>query len=121
MHVRSAVVGGIVALSLGGCYSSKSTTSTSSTTTPVSSSTVTIQNMAFSPASITVPTGTIVTWTNNDSVTHTVTGTGNGAPNGFNSGNLASGTTYSFTFTDPGTYTYQCTIHPSMTGTVIVQ
>jgi plastocyanin len=39
----------------------------------------------------------------------------------FTSGTLANGAAYQFTFTQPGTFTYHCTIHPSMTGTIIVQ
>lgn len=75
-----------------------------------------IQGMAFSPSTITVTAGTVVTWTNKDAVTHNVTSN----PALFSSGAMADGVTYSFTFASPGTYTYKCTIHPSMTGTVIV-
>jgi plastocyanin len=75
-----------------------------------------IQGMAFSPSTITVTAGTAVTWTNKDAVTHNVTSN----PALFSSGGLVQGATYSFTFATPGTYSYKCTIHPSMTGTVIV-
>lgn len=75
-----------------------------------------IQGMAFSPSTITVTAGTAVTWTNKDAVTHNVTS----SPALFSSGSLVTGATYSFTFSTPGTYSYKCTIHPSMTGTVIV-
>jgi len=78
---------------------------------------VTIKNMAFNPAQITVSAGTTVRWTNQDSITHTVT-----ADNGqFSSGNLTSGDSYQFTFTTPGTYAYHCSIHPNMKGTVVVK
>ncbi len=60
----------------------------------------------------------MVTWTNNDSPTHTVTGDNGGDPG--NSPNIPSGGTFSYLFDTPGTYTYHCSIHPSMTGTVIV-
>jgi plastocyanin len=74
-------------------------------------------NFAFSPATLTVKTGTKVTWTNSDSVTHTVT-----ADQGtFDSGGLSPGSSFSFTFTKTGTYSYHCNIHHSMTATVIVQ
>ncbi|HEX7586010.1 MAG TPA: cupredoxin family copper-binding protein [Patescibacteria group bacterium] len=76
---------------------------------------ITIQNFAFNPTPLTIKTGTTVTWTNKDSVTHTV----NSAS--FNSGNLANGDKFQFTFTSPGTYNYSCGIHPSMQGTIIVQ
>jgi plastocyanin len=85
--------------------------------TPASSAnTVDIQNFAFSPDTLSVPAGTTVTWTNLDSTAHTVTAD-NGA---FNSDDLPTGQTYSFTFNTPGTYAYHCSIHPYMTGTVTV-
>lgn len=73
----------------------------------------------YFPETITVVIGVnnTVTWTNNDDSTHTVTAD-NGA---FDSGYLNQGQTWSYTFTTPGTYTYHCTIHPWMTGTVIVE
>ncbi len=80
---------------------------------------VQIQNFAFSPATLTVKAGTTVTWTNNDGTQHTVTPDA-GAPAGFGSGGLSPGTSYSFTFTGPGTYPYHCSIHQSMKGTVVV-
>ncbi len=102
-----------------GCYSKATTntpvTNTSSTTTPTSSA-VSIQGFAFSPSAISVAKGTQVTWTNNDSATHTITGS-NGGPA---SGNVAPGGKYSFTFNTVGTFAYHCSIHPSMTGTVTV-
>jgi plastocyanin len=79
-------------------------------------SSVEIVNFAFAPASLTVAAGTTVTWTNNDSASHTVT-----ADNGsFTSDKLANGATFSQTFTTAGTFTYHCSIHPSMTATVTV-
>ena len=80
------------------------------------SNTVNINQMKFTPNSITVTAGTTVTWTNTDNMTHTVTST----TGVFNSGNLPSGNNFSFKFTTAGTFPYKCTIHPSMTGTVIV-
>ncbi len=76
-----------------------------------------IQGMAFDRATLTVSVNTTVTWTNKDDVTHNVT-SNNGT---FSSGSLTKGSTYSFTFTTAGTYNYICTIHPSMTGKIIVQ
>ncbi|MEW5995618.1 MAG: cupredoxin family copper-binding protein [Candidatus Zixiibacteriota bacterium] len=80
---------------------------------------VNIQNYAFSPSSITVSVGTTVTWTNMDAVIHTATSTG--GPTSFDSGNLLQGQSWSYTFSQAGTYTYKCTPHPYMTGTVVVQ
>lgn len=78
---------------------------------------VTIQDFAFSPATITVAIGTTVTWTNEDSATHTVTSkTGL-----FNSGELSNGASFSNTFTAAGDYEYYCSIHTSMVGHVIVK
>jgi amicyanin len=84
-----------------------------------SSSAATIQNFAFSPTPLTVKVGTTVTWTNKDNVDHTVTTTS--GPVMFDSKNIASGQTFSYTFTQAGTYNYICTIHPFMTGQVVVQ
>ena len=72
----------------------------------------------YSPPTITVILGvnSTVTWVNNDVAPHTVTATGGS----FNSGNLDSGQSWSFTFTTPGTYTYYCSYHPWMKGTVVV-
>jgi plastocyanin len=78
---------------------------------------VTIENFNFSPAAITVKKGTTVTWTNNDSANHTVTGDTDGGPK---SDSLAQGKTYSFTFNTAGTFAYHCTIHPSMVAKVVV-
>jgi plastocyanin len=78
---------------------------------------VDIKGFAFSPATVNVPIGTTVTWTNNDSTTHTVTS----STGAFSSGNLANGATYSFTFTAVGDFEYHCSIHTSMVGHVIVK
>jgi plastocyanin len=75
-----------------------------------------IQGMAFSPSTITVTAGTTITWTNKDAVTHNVTSN----PALFSSGGMGNGATYTFTFLNKGTFNYSCTIHPSMTGTVVV-
>ncbi len=81
-------------------------------------SSVNIKNLAFSPSTLTVPVGTTVTWTNDDGMTHTVTSTS--GPAGFDSGLMSSGSSFSHTFDQAGTYEYICTIHPSMQGQVIV-
>lgn len=78
---------------------------------------VTIANYAFSPATITVKVGTTVTWTNTDSVHHTVTADNGQGPQ---SDLFGKGESYSYTFTKAGTYTYHCEPHPYMHGTVIV-
>jgi plastocyanin len=83
---------------------------------------VQIINMAFQPQQITVPVGTTVTWTNADTTAHTVTAGTADAPTGeFDSGNLDPGATFTYTFDQPGTFAYFCSIHPNMVGTVTVQ
>ena len=87
------------------------------TSAPGSAVAVAISGYAFDPATLTVKEGTTVTWTNQDSVTHTVTSdTGL-----FDSGGMSQGDTFSFTFTTAGTYAYHCTPHhASMNATIIV-
>lgn len=77
---------------------------------------VTIVDFAFEPATLDVSAGATVSWTNTGQVVHTVTAD-NGA---FNSGEMSPGATVTGTFNTPGTYTYHCSIHPNMTGTLIV-
>ncbi len=71
----------------------------------------------FDPVSFTVKAGTTVTWVNKDGAAHTVTSSDSKL---FDSGNVDAGGTYKFTFTQPGTYQYYCTLHPWMKGTMIV-
>jgi len=85
---------------------------------PVAGDRVAIKGFAFAPAALTVPVGTTVIWTNQDSDAHTVTSDRSGGP--LNSKALNTGDTFSFTFTQPGTFKYLCTIHPFMTATVTV-
>ena len=77
---------------------------------------VSISGFAFNPADLKIKQGTKVVWTNNDTVSHTVTGDAKV----INSPKLAPGASYSFTFTKTGAFKYSCTIHPSMRGTVEV-
>jgi len=78
---------------------------------------VQIVNFAFNEPAITVKVGETVAWTNDENgIQHTTT-----ADEGlWSSGSLDSGDVFEFTFSEPGTYTYLCTIHPSMTGTITV-
>jgi plastocyanin len=71
----------------------------------------------FSPASITVPAGTTVTWVNKTTIAHTITGS---VPGFANSGMLDPNQLFSQTFDEPGTYSYACDPHKWMTGTVVV-
>jgi plastocyanin len=85
---------------------------------PVATDKVTMQNIAFTPANITVKKGATVTWTNQDAVEHTVTE--NDGKNGPSAPPLSQGQSYTFTFNEVGTFHYHCTIHSEMTGTVTV-
>src|SRR5574337_622832 len=80
-------------------------------------------NNCFSPNPITVAPGTEVEWKNTDTVSHTVTSgkvTDDNAGSLFDSGLIKKGADFKFTFADAGTYDYFCTVHPWMTGQVIV-
>lgn len=94
------------------------------TGTPASSAssldTITIKDFAFSPAALTIKTGTTVTWVNDDSAPHTVV-SDDGAPAPFTSPQLATGASFPQRFAQAGTYAYHCSIHPSMKGTVVVE
>ena len=77
---------------------------------------VEIRGEAFNAPTLTVKPGTTVTWVNHDDDTHTVTST----VDTFRSPGLDPDETFSYTFTKPGTYEYYCTLHPLMTGKVVV-
>jgi plastocyanin len=77
---------------------------------------VSIVDFAFTPGTLTIPVGTTVTWTNKGAVNHTTTSdTGL-----WDSGLLAPGATFSFTFSSAGTFPYHCNVHFMMTGTIVV-
>jgi plastocyanin len=78
---------------------------------------VKIDNFVFGPQTLTVSVGTTVTWTNSDDIPHTSVST-DGV---FKSKVLDTDEKFSYTFTKAGTYPYYCTIHPKMTGKVVVQ
>jgi plastocyanin len=78
---------------------------------------VKIDNFSFGPATLTVPAGTTVSWTNRDDIPHTVVST-DGV---FKSKVLDTDDKFSFTFSKAGSYPYFCSIHPKMTGKVVVQ
>ena len=79
--------------------------------------TVSIKDFEFSPQTLTVATGTTVTWKNLDGEPHTV----RGADEQVRSSALDQSESYSVKFDKPGTYKYGCSIHPKMSGTIIVQ
>jgi amicyanin len=88
------------------------------TVTPVRAEGVAVKigNFTFGPQEVKVKAGTTITWTNEDDIPHTVV-----SPNNFRSKVLDTDGTYAFTFTTPGTYKYFCSLHPHMTGTIVVE
>jgi len=78
---------------------------------------VKIDNFSFGPETLTVPVGTTVTWINHDDIPHSVVST----DNVFKSKLLDKNENFSYTFAKAGTYPYFCSIHPKMTGKVVVQ
>ena len=111
----------ILACTAAGCSSTQTPATPEAPLAPSGSgNTVTIKNFAFDPSTLTVKSGTGVTWVNNDGAPHAIASDA-GAPADFSSNTLSTGGSFTFTFARPGTYTYHCSIHPSMTGTIIVQ
>ena len=78
---------------------------------------VDIDQFTFTPQHVTVKTGTTVTWINDDDVPHTVAS----STKFFKSKALDTKDKFSFTFTTPGTYEYFCSLHPHMTGAIVVE
>jgi plastocyanin len=76
-----------------------------------------IDNFTFTPGTITVPVGSTVRWTNHDDIPHNVVSD----DKSFKSKAMDTDENFSYTFTKPGTYPYFCSIHPKMTGKVVVQ
>jgi plastocyanin len=80
--------------------------------------TIHIDNFAFSPQTLRVAAGTKVTWVNRDDMIHTIVDENKSA---FKSTPMDTDQSFSFVFSKPGTYRYFCSIHPQMTGTVVVE
>lgn len=122
--IRYAVMLAAV-VTLSSCGGGSSPTTPSTPTTGGNNGTpVTIVNgarslttTAYNPNPVTVSAGTTVTWTNQDSTTHTAT-SDSGV---FSSGNVGANGQFSFTFANKGTFTYHCALHPNMVGSVVVQ
>lgn len=122
--VRFGIAVSVLALIAAcGGYSSTPTSPSTSTSsgngTPISivKGAQSLTTTAYNPDPLTISAGTTVTWTNADSITHTAV-SDNGT---FNSGNINGGGNFSFTFQNKGTFTYHCSLHPNMVGTVVVQ
>ncbi len=113
------IVGGLLIGSLAASTETRliSNSSVKSDITIVMGAGVQSNPLPYSPSPYTVKAGSTVTWANKDTSAHTVTSVGS---NTIDSGVIPAGGTYSFTFTQPGTYQYYCTIHPWMKGTIVV-
>ncbi len=115
----------ILLVGCGGGYSSPSPAPTTPSPAPATGSTPvsipmnarTLGPSAFNPSPLTIAVGTTVRWTNDDTIAHDSTSNANV----WASGNVNPGAHFDFTFQAAGTYPYHCTIHPGMTGTVVVQ
>ena len=112
------------ALLLAGCggggtdSSSSSSTASGSAGNGQSAKAVTIKDYTFKPATITVPVGTTVDFTNQDSTAHTATSKESGA---FDTEAIQPGKSGSVTLEKAGTFTYYCVFHPFMKGTIVVE
>lgn len=115
LFIGLALTGVLAAASA--CSSSKPHGKTSTSSSAGGGSNVTVKNFGFDPAQLTVTIGTTVTWTFDDQALHNAT-----ADNGtFKSPSLNNGKSFKYAFTKPGTYTYICTIHQYMHGTITVK
>ena len=114
---------GIVVAGCGGDDDSSDSASSDTKAQPApksegGSAEVSMKDIKFDPSEVTVKAGDTVTWTNDDSVAHDVTG------DSFKSGDagaMQGGDTFEHKFDKAGTYDYVCTVHPGMKGSVLVQ
>jgi plastocyanin len=111
--LRSAVLGGVLGLAAGAAVS---VVVLAAPAAPESAE-VKIDNFTFAPQSVTIKAGTTVTWINEDDIPHTVAATGKA----FKSKVLDTDDKFSFTFTTAGSFEYFCSLHPHMTGTIVVE
>ena len=111
-----AVAGGLIA---GGVLASGHLRLAAPALAAATATAVAIDNFSFAPATLTIPVGTTVRWTNHDDDAHTVASAD--GPKVLSSPPLDTGDSYDFTFAKPGTYRYFCSIHPEMQATIVVQ
>ena len=108
-RIRVATAFGVVLLVAAATFAARSA--------PATDAEVDIDQFTFLPQRITVKAGTTVTWINEDDVPHTIVS----SSKVFKSKALDTADKFSFTFTTPGTYEYFCSLHPHMTGAVVVE
>jgi plastocyanin len=116
---RSVSIAVLTAALMLGVVATSSKIGAASTQQKTETAEVKIDNFSFGPATVTVPVGTTITWVNRDDIPHTVVSSDD--PKTFKSKVLDTDEKFSFTFGKAGTYPYFCSIHPKMTGKVIVQ
>jgi len=117
MRKRVWILGLLAPLAAAAALLVSGSGSTARAQAQTSSAEVKIDNFSFGPAALTVAVGTTVTWTNRDDIPHTVVSD----DKVFKSKVMDTDEKFSYTFTKPGTYGYFCSIHPKMTGKVVVQ
>jgi plastocyanin len=111
-----------LAAAVGAVFALSGTGSVAQQLAAVNPAEIAIVNFAFTPKTLTVARGTTVTWDNKDEEPHNIVDVPDGKqPRKFRSQAVDGGEKYTFTFTDPGTYKYICSIHPHMEGTVVVK
>jgi plastocyanin len=117
MRKSVCIVGLLAIVMVAALLLSAGSPGSSANTAEPASAEVKVDNFSFGPATLTVAVGTTVTWTNRDDIPHTVVST----DKVFKSKVLDTDEKFSFTFSKAGTYPYFCSIHPKMTGSVVVQ
>ena len=118
MKKRVYLAGGAVVLAAATVFwATSSSVSVNAQQQTATTPEVKIDNFSFGPATLTVAAGTTVTWTNRDDIPHNVVSTADM----FKSKVVDTDEKFSYTFTKPGTFPYFCSIHPKMTGKVVVQ
>ena len=123
LQIVCICIGALAAGAIGpgaNAIDTNSGTSQSPATAPASKATIVeIDNFNFKPRDLTINAGGTVTWINHDDVPHTATGKGKTAI--FDSKMLDTDEKFSFTFKNPGSYSYYCKVHPHMTATIVVK
>lgn len=112
---RITIVGFLLMVLLAACSNGEATGS------PAEDFEILLQDRSFSPASATIPTGTTVTWVNQDDASHTVTAGTRDEPGQAFDQSISPGETFEYTFTEPGQVHYFCRIHPDMQGQITVE
>ena len=110
----------VITCLLAGCTSDDGKLASKAQEPPIVTDLIIIGKMTFNPDMMVITPGTTVTWINEDSVPHTVV-SDPGSEVSFSSPELGRDATFSFTFENRGTYSYHCSLHPEMTGAIIVQ